>query len=327
MKEITVIGGGTGTYVVLSGLKNHRLNLGVIVSMMDSGGSTGRLRDQLGVLPPGDLRQALLALSEASLVWRKLFLYRFGNGDLAGHNFGNLFLSVLEKVSKNYGDVVKTASMLLKTKGEVLPVTFDKSNLVVEYENGNRVKGEGIIDKNYSEVTRVMKALLEPAAEANPSAIKRIYESDCIIVGPGDIYTSIVPVFLVNGIREAFNKTKAKIFFIMNLMTKAGQTTNYRASDHLRDFEKFSGRSPDVVVINDGKVSGAIVSWYESQHEHLVENDLTRDIFDGEVILADVVDRNKFEFSGSEKFVDPRVRSILRHSSRKLAGILLDRII
>ncbi len=327
MKEITVVGGGTGTYVVLSGLKSHRLNLGVIVSMMDSGGSTGRLRDQLGVLPPGDLRQALLALSEASLVWRKLFLYRFENGDLAGHNFGNLFLSALEKVSKNYQDVVKTASVLLKTKGEVLPVTFDKSNLTVEYENGNKVKGEGAVDKNYSETSRVINTYLEPVAQANPNAVKRMGESDVIIVGPGDIYTSIVPIFLVNGIKEAFNKSKAKIFFVMNLMTKAGQTTNYKASDHLRDFVRFTGRSPDVIVVNDGKVPENIINWYESQHEHLVENDLSMDVFDGEVVLADVVDRNKFEFLGSEKFVDPRVRSILRHSPKKLASILLDRII
>src|SRR3989338_2925556 len=127
-KKITVIGGGTGTFVVLSGLKQHPLDLGAIVTMMDSGGSTGRLRDQLGVLPPGDLRQCLVALSEASELWRKLFLYRFENGDLAGHNFGNIFLSALEKVSKHYDEVINTVSFVLKTKGKVIPVTYQSAH-------------------------------------------------------------------------------------------------------------------------------------------------------------------------------------------------------
>src|SRR3989344_7254506 len=136
MKKITVLGGGTGTFVVLSGLKKYPLDLSAIVTMMDSGGSTGRLRDQLGVLPPGDLRQCLVALSEASELWRKLFLYRFEKGDLKGHNFGNIFLSALEKVSENYNEVIESVSFVLKTKGKVIPVTFEKAHLCVKYESG-----------------------------------------------------------------------------------------------------------------------------------------------------------------------------------------------
>src|SRR3989339_1744541 len=124
MKKITVLGGGTGTFVVLSGIKRLPINLAVIVSMMDSGGSTGRLRDQLGILPPGDLRQCLVALSEAPELWRKLFLYRFEKGDLKGHNFGNIFLSTLEKICSNYNEAITLASYVLKTKGRVVPVTF-----------------------------------------------------------------------------------------------------------------------------------------------------------------------------------------------------------
>src|SRR3990167_7767430 len=135
MKKIVLIGGGTGTFVVLSGLKKFPFNLSVIVSMMDSGGSTGRLRDQLGVLPPGDLRQCLVALSDASDLWRKLFLYRFESGDLQGHNFGNIFLTALEKVSSNYNEVMDTASYVLKTKGSVFPVTFEKTHVCVKYQN------------------------------------------------------------------------------------------------------------------------------------------------------------------------------------------------
>ena len=142
MKKVTVIGGGTGTFVVLSGVKQYAVDLGVIVTMMDSGGSTGRLRDQLGVLPPGDLRQCLVALSEAPLLWRRLFLYRFESGDFAGHNFGNLFLSALEKVCSSYDEVINTASFVLKTKGKVIPVTFDNTNLCVQYRSGKIIKGE-----------------------------------------------------------------------------------------------------------------------------------------------------------------------------------------
>ncbi len=320
MKKITVIGGGTGTFVVLSGLKKYRLDLGVIVSMMDSGGSTGKLRDQLGVLPPGDLRQCLVALSEAPMLWRKLFLYRFENGDLGGHNFGNIFISALEKVSKNYSEVVKTAAYVLKTKGQVIPVTFEKTRLCVEYENGKVVKEEGNIDKNYEEKSRVKKAFLEPEVSANPEAIKRIEESDYIIIGPGDIYTTIVPVLLTNGIKNAIKKSRAKIIYILNLMTKSGQTTNYKASDHLNDLNHYLGCLPGVIIINNGKIAPSIIDWYEQQKEHVVENNL--EDFDGQLVIRNVVDGRTFTKSKADKFVNPQVRSIVRHSPQKLAKIL-----
>ncbi len=327
MKKITVIGGGTGTFVVLSGLKNHRLDLGVIVSMMDSGGSTGRLRDQLGVLPPGDLRQALLALSDAPLLWRKLFLYRFKSGDLGGHNFGNLFLSTLEKVSSNYEEVIKTASYVLKTKGQVIPVTFKSTHLGVEYESGEVVRGEGNVDKNYHERSRIKRAFLEPNVQANPQALKRILESDYIITGPGDLYSSIVPILLVGGIKDAVMKSKAKIIYILNLMTKSGQTTNYTAFDHLKDIIGYFSKTPDSVIINNGTIPQDIVDWYNKENEHIVLNDLDSKNYTGTIHVADVIDRHTFEKSAGDKFVDPLVRSILRHSSKKLADVLLKIII
>lgn len=319
MKKITVIGGGTGTFVVLSGLKNYRLDLGVIVSMMDSGGSTGRLRDQLGVLPPGDLRQALLALSDAPILWRRLFLYRFQNGDLDGHNFGNLFLSALEKVSKNYEDVIKSASYVLKTKGVVIPVTFEKTHLVVEYQSGEIVKKEGNIDTNYNEKSRIKKEYLEPQVKANPQAISRVLESDYIITGPGDLYTSIVPTLLVGGMKEALMKTKAKLIYILNLMTKSGQTTNYTALDHLKDISNYFGRAPHYVVVNNGQIPKDIIEWYKRENEQVVQNDLTTSNYKGKIIVKDVVDTNKF----NKNEEDVLFRSILRHSSKKLAEVLL----
>ncbi len=317
MKKVTVIGGGTGTFVVLSGLKNYSLDLSVVVSMMDSGGSTGRLRDQLGILPPGDLRQCLVALSDAPILWRKLFLYRFEKGDLEGHNFGNIFLAALEKVSSSYDEAIETASYVLKTKGKVIPVTLNKLHLVAEYENSIKITGEGLIDENHSEKSRIKKAYLEPQGKANPKATKSIEKSEYIVIGPGDLYTSIIPVLLVDDVGEVIKKSKAKIIYIMNLMTKSGQTTNYKASDHVRDLVKYLGREPDYILINNGVISEEILSSYKLYNEVKVVNDLNKSGY--QIIEKDLVDVKKIERNSS----DILYRSILRHDSDKVAKILV----
>jgi uncharacterized cofD-like protein len=317
MKKITVIGGGTGTFVVLSGLKDYSLDLSVVVSMMDSGGSTGKLRDQLGVLPPGDLRQCLVALSDAPLLWRKLFLYRFETGDFKGHNFGNLFLAALEKVSSDYDEAIETASYVLKTKGRVIPVTHDKLHLAVEYENGKTVTGEGLIDENHSERSKIRKAFLTPSGGANKKAIEAIQKSDYIIVGPGDLYTSIIPVLLVKGIKESIIKSKAKLVFIMNLMTKSGQTSGYKATDHLIDLEKYLGKKPEFILINNTAVSSDILTSYKKYHEEQVINDLSVNTA-FKVIEDDLIDNKQVETNSS----DILYRSILRHDSKKIAKVL-----
>jgi len=317
MKKITVIGGGTGTFVVLTGLKEYSYDLSAIITMTDSGGSTGRLRDQLGVLPPGDLRQSLVALSEASLLWRKLFLYRFEAGDLAGHNFGNIFLSALEKVCKDYKEVIKTAGFILKIKGKVIPVTFDKTNLVARYANGKVLKGEGLIDANQEKEDKIEEAYLEPKVTANQDALKTIKKSDYILIGPGDLYTSLIPVLLVSKIKEAIQKTKAKIIYIVNLMTKFGQTTNYKASDHLKDLEKYLGRKPDFVFINNGRIPENIIKWYESNHEEVVFDDLNEN-FGLKIIRKDLISSTFFNKPTSDKLS----RSVLRHSPKKLARLI-----
>ncbi len=318
MKKVTVIGGGTGTFVVLSGLKNYPLDLSVVVSMMDSGGSTGRLRDQLGILPPGDLRQCLVALSDAPILWRKLFLYRFEKGDLEGHNFGNIFLAALEKVSNSYDEAIETVSYVLKTKGKVIPVTHDKLHLVAEYENGNKVTGEGLIDENHTEKSRIKKAYLKPQGKANPKATKSIEDSDFIVIGPGDLYTSIIPVLLVNGIKEAMKKSKAKIIYIMNLMTKSGQTTSYKATDHLKDLKLYLERQPDYVLINNGNISSDILASYQRYNEVKVENNLNKNGY--KIVEKGLIDDKKIE----KNTADILYRSILRHDSEKVAKILVD---
>ncbi|KKQ24196.1 MAG: hypothetical protein US40_C0002G0027 [Candidatus Roizmanbacteria bacterium GW2011_GWC2_37_13] len=317
MKKITVIGGGTGTFVVLSGLKDYELDLSVVVSMMDSGGSTGKLRDQLGVLPPGDLRQCLVALSDAPILWRKLFLYRFETGDFKGHNFGNLFLAALEKVSTSYDEAIQSASYVLKTKGKVFPVTHDKLHLAAEYENGKIVTGEGLIDENHAESSRIKRAYLTPSGTANVKAVEAIENSDYIIVGPGDLYTSIIPVLLVEGIGEAIMKSKAKIIFIMNLMTKSGQTTKYKASDHLLDLKKYLGKDPDFILINNTQITADILNSYKKYNEEEAINDL-KDHNGYKVIKGDLIDNKQVETNSS----DVLYRSILRHDSKKVAEVL-----
>lgn len=316
MKKITVIGGGTGTFVVLSGLKNLPLDLAVVVSMTDSGGSTGKLRDQLGVLPPGDLRQCLVALSDAPILWRKLFLYRFETGDFKGHNFGNVFLAALEKVSSNYDEVMDNASYILKTKGKVIPVTFDQLHLVAEYENGRKITGEGLIDENINETSKIRNVYLTPKGYANIKAIKRIINSDFIVIGPGDLYTSIIPVFLVDGIKEAVKKTKAKIIYIMNLMTKAGQTRGYTAKDHLLDLEKYLGKKVDIVLLNNALISKEIVEFYHQHQEEVVFDNLKDSQY--QIFRENLIDNQPVE----KNQADILYRSILRHDSKKIASLL-----
>ena len=316
-KIVTVIGGGTGTFVVLSGLKQYDLDLGVIVSMMDSGGSTGKLRDQLGVLPPGDLRQCLVALSEASMLWRKLFLYRFESGDIQGHNFGNIFLSALEKVTSNYQNVVDSASYILKTKGCVIPVTFTKTQLCARYNNGKILTGEEAIDNNTDTRFRIQQAFLEPQVKAYAKALKRLKKSQYLIIGPGDLYTSIIPVLLVGGIKETIAASKAKIIFVMNLMTKAGQTTNYSVQDHLHDLERYLGRKVDIIIYNNSPIADEILNWYSKNQEEPVLLEKQAPLTT-QLIIKSIADKTAYQPNVNDKLK----RSILRHNPKKLAHII-----
>jgi len=318
MKKVTVIGGGTGTFVVLSGLKKYDLDLAAIVTMMDSGGSTGRLRDQLGVLPPGDLRQCMVALSDETDLWRKLFLYRFEQGDLKGHNFGNIFLSALEKVCDDYDTVLETASSILGIKGSVMPVTFEKAQLCVEYENGKILKGESTIDEGNPETSRIKRAFIEPDVKVNPAVVARIRESDYIIFGPGDLYTSIVPVLLVDQLKQEIAQSQAKIIYNLNLMTKSGQTSQYTAHDFVSDLEKYIGRTPDYVISHKDSIPESILEWYASYDEAPVPNNLHEKGFKGSILEEDIISRTHIAKSSSDELT----RSILRHDSDKLAQII-----
>lgn len=315
-KKIVVIGGGTGSFVVLSGLKQYPLDLSVIVSTMDSGGSTGRLRDQYGIVPPGDLRQCLVALSEASELWRKLFLYRFDTGDFKGHNFGNIFLTALEKTTENYQDVVDTASYILQTKGKVIPVTFDKVSLCAQYSDGEVIETEKLIDTAFHKKTRIVKAYLKPRASVNKLAIEAIAEADYIIIGPGDLYTSLIPNLLVDGMQTAIKKSKAKLIAIVNLMTKQGQTTDYTARDFCQDLQMYTGREIDYSIIHNKKIPDEMLVAYKEFGEKVVADDMPKAT---SVIRMDLLSGDIYTQSKSDK----SFRSLLRHDSQKTSEAIL----
>jgi len=321
-KKIVVIGGGTGTYTVLSGLKNHPVDLSAIVTMADDGGSTGVLRHELGVLPPGDVRQCLVALSEAPEVLRDLFLYRFEHGALAGHNFGNLFLSAMEKVTGHFEDAVLTAGKVLNIKGRVIPVSTEPMVLMAEYDNGKIVHGEHSIDAGGN--GKIRKIFLEHEARASFAAVNAIMEADLVILSAGDLYTSLIPNLLATGIIEALRRTPAKVAYIVNLMTKRGETDGFGAYDFVTELEKYLGPNMiDIVCINTGIPTPEMQALYIEEDERVVSPDLEK--FAGKrfkVVSGDFVSQIIFEKNSTDKLK----RSLLRHDSEKLAKAFLDNI-
>ena len=243
-KRIVVIGGGTGTFTVLSGLKKYPVDLTAIVSMADDGGSTGILREEFGILPPGDVRRALVALSNhPNKLLADLFNYRFTEGGVNGHNFGNLMLTALERITGGFEEAVATAGRLLGACGEVIPVTLTDVRLRAELEDGSVITGEGNIDApRHDGALAIRRIWLTPSAEANPRALEAMRRADMIVTGPGDVYTSILPNFLVHGMREAFLASRATRVYVLNLMTKYGETHGFTAPDFLRVLEEHTAR-------------------------------------------------------------------------------------
>ncbi len=273
--KIVCIGGGTGTYTALMGLKKYTSNLTAIVSMADSGGSAGRLRDEFGILPPGDVRRCLIALSEESTLLKELFQYRFEKGTLEGHSFGNLFLTALRNTTGSDDKAIIEASKILAIRGKVLPVTLSNSHLHAVLENGKVIKGETNIDiPKHDANLKIKKVYLHPESVAYTKAVQAIKEADLVIIGPGDLYTSVIPNLLVKGIREALKKTAAKKVYVCNLMTKHGETTGFTASMYLREIQKYADCIMDNVVLNSKVPKKSLLDQYRKEHSFLVQNDL-----------------------------------------------------
>lgn len=311
-KNIVTIGGGTGTYVVLSALKSFDFNLSAIVSMCDDGGSTGRLRDDYGVLPPGDIRRSLVALSAASRSLRRLFEFRFQKGDLDGHSFGNIFLSALEKTEGSFHKAVTTAAQLLNVKGRVLPVTLSNVRLQAELENGEIISGETNIDiPKHNPDLKIKKIFIQPAAQPNRDALKAIQAANLIIIGPGDLYTSVVPNFLVSGIAQAVRRSRARKIYICNLMTKWGETNAFSAIDFIKTVENYLGQGViDYMLFNSKKPGLARLKRYaeEKCRPVILSPDYKDHLVKAEVVKADLLAR----------------RGLIRHDTKRLARQILN---
>lgn len=319
--KIVTIGGGTGSYTVLSGLKKYKeLDLTAIVSMSDDGGSTGRLRDELGVLPPGDVRQCLVALSKESQVLRDLFNYRFESGQLKGHSLGNLFLSASEKMAGDFSKGIKTVEKVLSIKGRVLPVTNDDTTLYVESKSGQIFKGQNEINHN-SQLQKkgIKKVFLKPKARPNPEALRRIKEADLIIIGPGNHYCSVIPNLVVNGIPKAIFESQAQVIYICNLVNKKGHTENFELPDYVNDINSFFKKPRiDTVIFNKTKPSEALRKKYEAQEETLVELGQEDSHKNYQIREVEVLSQVQTHHNKSDSIAE--IRSLIRHDSDKLAA-------
>jgi len=316
MKKIVTIGGGTGNFTVLRGIKNYDVDVSAIVSMADDGGSTGILRDELGVLPPGDVRQCLVALSDSSRLMRSLMNYRFEQGGLGGHSFGNLLLSALEKVTGSFEKAVEEVGKILFIKGKVIPVTTHLVRLKMILKSCHVLEGEREIylsqeiEKGYSSI------YLEPYPKANPHAINEIMNADLIVVGPGGLHTSLIPNFLVEGVSDALRQSDAKKVFVVNLMNRRGQTSKYKVSDYKAEMERFIGEDVfDYILVNNRNPPKELIDLYAEEGD-LVINDLK----DDRVRLANLLGDIK---GGQGVKKDLMKRSLIRHDSKKLAQELM----
>ena len=318
MKNIVIIGGGTGTFTLLSGLRKYPSNNSVIVSSADDGGSTGVLRKDLGVFPPGDLRQCLVGLSYTDQPLKDLFSYRFDKGDLAGHNVGNIILAALEKITGNIETAVELASKMLNVRGQVLPVSLMPSVLSAELKNGKKLIGEHNIDdqdpkKPVSPISKIHLSL----SKANPKVIEALERADVIVFGPGDLFTSILPNILVKGVAEAINKSKAKKVLVTNIMTKYGQADAFKASDFVKELEKYLDGKIDVVLQNNKKPSADVLKKYAAEKAKFIEADL-KSGKGLDVVSADLISKEVIKKLSHDKLK----RSFLRHDSDKLAKII-----
>jgi uncharacterized cofD-like protein len=230
--KVVAIGGGTGLSMLLKGIKKYTNNITAVVTVGDDGGSSGRLRETMGILPPGDIRNCIAALADDEDLITKLFQYRFKNGEgLEGHSFGNLFLTALCAITGNMVKAVKESSNVLNIRGVVLPATLDDMKLAAEFDDGSFIKGESSIPEEHKHIKRLYT---EPeVCRALPEAIEAILNADLIILGPGSLYTSVIPNLLVAGIVEAIEQSKAKKIYVCNIMTQPGETDNYTVASHI----------------------------------------------------------------------------------------------
>ncbi|MEH2450768.1 gluconeogenesis factor YvcK family protein [Nostoc sp.] len=309
--KIVVIGGGTGLSTLLRGLKTYSANITAIVTVADDGGSSGRLRQEFGVLPPGDIRNCLAALADEEKLLTELFQYRFRAGDgLTGHSFGNLFLTAMSDITGDLEQAVAASSKVLAVRGQVLPATLSDVRLWAELADGRRIDGESSIPKAGGKIVKIGCIPANPPAV--PAAIKALKEADYIIIGPGSLYTSLIPNLLVPEIADAIAQTNAPRIYICNIMTQPGETEGYTVADHIRAIDAACGqrRLFDAVLIHKKPPSEQSLIRYAQQNSHPVFLDreavtqLGRRIVPANVLYEDET-------------------GFVRHNPQKLAQVLL----
>ena len=308
------MGGGTGTFPVVTALKRLKVDITAIVTVSDSGGSTGRIRDEFGFQPVGDLRQSLAALAdEKGQEWiQKLLLYRFSKGaGLKGHNLGNLILTALQDMTGNTTQSLEITEHIFNLDGSVIPVTSSFVDLKIHYNDGTTALGEHILDENPEEPKLIKKVTLEPECEFNLPAKQALIDADFIIIGPGDLYASILSTLVTRDVRETFSKVKGKIIYMSNLMTRLTQTHNMSAKQHLEKIEEAIGRKVDFIIINNQEIPELVLKTYASYHEYPVKDDMNGNagVFRTPLLLDTLIEKKEY---------DTAHRSLLRHDSNKL---------
>jgi uncharacterized cofD-like protein len=307
--RIVTIGGGTGLAVLLTGLKEYSSNITAIVTVADSGGSSGRLRQEFDILPPGDIRNCLVALADAPALMRDLFQFRFEtSSDLSGHSFGNLFITVMTRLTGDFEKAIKETSKVLALRGRVIPSTLNSVMLVAMHKDGSTTVGEDKIPKTQRPISRVS---LEPAQpQATPDAVKAIEDAQIIILGPGSLYTSIIPNLLIKEITQSLVTSGAIKIYVCNVMTQPGETDGYSASDHIKALISHSqARIIDYCILNTGDIAQDILKRYAQQNSYIVINDRRRIENMGYRVLED-------DFGIVEE-------GVVRHNPMKLAKIIL----
>lgn len=323
--KVVVVGGGTGSAVALSGLKSDpEIDLSAVVVVSDNGGSTGRLRDEFGFLPVGDLRQCIAALAsgENEREIRRLLLYRFDqNSSLQGHNLGNLILTSLENMTGSASQAVEVAAKIFRIEGQVLPISDDSFHLVIHYADGTVRVGEKNLDDERLGGQPISHISLDQPAQIYPRAAQVISEADLIVFGPGDLYGSLLPNTLVAGFGAALAANKkrgGKFVYVTNLMTHFSQTHQMTAQQHLAEVEKYCNRSVDVVLLNSAPIPPAILGSYEHVQDFPLVDDLPEQNGQRQIIRADLLSTAPIVNDKNDQLK----RSVVRHHKQKLADNL-----
>ncbi|GER65944.1 gluconeogenesis factor [Weizmannia acidilactici] len=308
--KITIIGGGTGLPVLLRGLKKYPVEISAIVTVADDGGSSGRIRHEMDIPAPGDIRNVLAALSDVEPLLEKMFQHRFETGDeLSGHSLGNLIIAALTSITGDFVHAVKELSKVLNVRGKVLPSANQSVVLHAEMEDGSIVSGESKIPFSGKKIKRVF--LTPEVIKPLPETLEAIHEADLIVIGPGSLYTSILPNLMVPGLGEAVCNARAKKVYVCNLMTQAGETLHYTASDHVAAIHEHMGSACiDTILVNDEEVPEPIRERYREELAQPVVYDVKRLMGLG----LEVVSGNILTYKGG----------VIRHDTDKVAEILYD---